>query len=156
VLDLGCGTGLSGVALKPFARRLAGLDLAPRMLAEAQKRGLYDTLEQGDLLDWLPRRRGGFDLIAAADVLNYLGDLAPALAAIALALTPGGLAAFSIERGEGAPFALGPGMRYRHDPAHVARLAADAGLAAVARQDAALREEKGAPVAGVLFLLRRG
>jgi predicted TPR repeat methyltransferase len=155
VLDLGCGTGLSGVALKPFAKRMTGLDLAPRMLAEAAKRGIYDTLEEADLLAWLPRRHEAFDLIAAADVLNYLGDLVPALRAIAGALAPRGTAAFSIEAGAGAPFALGAGMRYRHDPDHVARLAAAAGLAEIAREDAVLREEKGGPVAGVLFLLRR-
>ncbi|WP_372623908.1 methyltransferase [Falsiroseomonas sp.] len=155
VLDLGCGTGLSGVALKPFAKRMTGLDLAPRMLAEARKRGIYDALEEADLLDWLPRQRVAFDLVAAADVLNYLGDLAPALAAIRGAMAPGGIAAFSIEAGADAPFALGEGMRYRHDPAHVARLAAEAGLAELARRDAVLREEKGVPVAGVLFVLRR-
>jgi predicted TPR repeat methyltransferase len=156
VLDLGCGTGLSGVALKPFAKRLAGLDLSPRMLAAARERGIYDTLDEADLLEWLPRHRARFDLIVAADVLNYLGDLAPALAAIAGALAAGGVAAFSIEAGEGAPFALGPGMRYRHDPAHIGALASRAGLAEIARETATLREEKGAPVAGALFLLRRG
>lgn len=155
VLDLGCGTGLSGVALKPFAKRMTGLDLAPRMLAEAAKRGLYDTLEEADLLAFLPRHAGRFDLVAAADVLNYLGDLGPALRGIAAALAPGGIAAFSIEAGEAAPFALGPGLRYRHDPAHVAALAQEAGLTPLAREDTVLREEKGVPVAGVLFALRR-
>lgn len=155
VLDLGCGTGLSGVALKPFARRLVGLDLSPRMIAEARRRGIYDTLEEADLLDWLPRQRACFDLIAAADVLNYLGDLAPAMRAIAGALPPGGLAAFSIEAGEGAPYALGAGMRYRHDPAHATALAEATGFAAIAQERVTLREERGAPVAGALILLRR-
>lgn len=155
VLDLGCGTGLSGVALKPFARRMTGLDLSPRMLAEARGRGLYDALEEADLLEWLPRHAARFDLVAAADVLNYLGDLGPALQGIAGALAPGGVAAFSVEAGAGAPFALGPGLRYRHDPAHVAALAQAAGFAEIARRDAVLREEKGVPVDGVLFVLRR-
>ncbi|PWS38267.1 hypothetical protein DFH01_02940 [Falsiroseomonas bella] len=155
VLDLGCGTGLSGVALQPFAKRMTGLDLSPRMLAEAGRRKLYDALEEADLVEWLPRQRDRFDLVAAADVLNYLGDLAPAFQGIAGALAPGGIAAFSIEAGEDSPFALGAGLRYRHDPAHVARLAAAAGLLEIARQETVLREEKGAPVRGVLFLLRR-
>jgi predicted TPR repeat methyltransferase len=156
VLDLGCGTGLSGVALKPFAKRLVGLDLAPRMLEEARKRNLYDTLEEADLLAWLPRQRAVFDLVAAADVLNYLGDLAPALAAIAGVLVPGGILAFSIEAGDpGTAYALGAGMRYRHDPAHVARLAAAAGFVELAREDAVLREERDEPVRGVLLVLRR-
>jgi predicted TPR repeat methyltransferase len=155
VLDLGCGTGLSGVALAPFARRLEGLDLSPRMLAEARKRGLYHALHEADLLDWLPRQPGAFDLIAAADVLNYLGDLAPALVAIAGALAPGGIAAFSVEAGEGAPFSLGEAMRYRHDPAHVGQVAQAAGLAPMAREDAVLRTEKGAPVQGALLVLQK-
>lgn len=154
VLDLGCGTGLSGIALKPFARRLEGIDLSPRMLAAAARRGLYEALHEADLLDWLPTRRAGFDLVAAADVLNYLGDLAPPLAAIAGALAPGGAAAFSIEAGEGAPYALGPGLRYRHDPAQVEALAAAAGLAILAAEDAVLRVERGVPVRGRLLVLR--
>lgn len=161
VLDLGCGTGLSGLALAPFARRLEGLDLSPRMLAEARRRPkLYAALHEADLLDFLPAHSGAFDLIAAADVLNYLGDLAPALAGIATALAPGGTAAFSVETKAAtdaatAPFALGEGLRYRHDPDHVAALAAAAGFAPLARRDVVLREERGAPVAGTLFVLRR-
>jgi predicted TPR repeat methyltransferase len=153
VLDLGCGTGLSGLALRPFAARLEGLDLSPRMLEAARLRGVYDALHEADLLAFLPKRAGAFDLIAAADVLNYLGDLAPALAALRGALKPSGEALFSLEAGE-AEVALGEGLRFRHSPAHVARLAAAAGFA-VARQEAAtLRREKGAEVAGALFLLR--
>jgi predicted TPR repeat methyltransferase len=155
VLDLGCGTGLSGIALRPFARRLEGLDLSPRMLAEARARGLYDALHEADLVEFLARPRGGFDLLAAADVLNYLGDLGPALAGMARALPAGGLAAFSIEAGEAAPYALGPGLRYRHDPGHVLALADAAGLALVAQRDATLREEQGRPVAGMLLVLAR-
>jgi predicted TPR repeat methyltransferase len=68
-------------------------------------------------------------------------------------LAPGGIAAFSIEAGADAPFALGPGLRYRHDPAHVAALAEAAGLVSLAREETVLREEKGAPVPGVIFVL---
>ena len=154
VLDLGCGTGLSGVALKPFATRLEGLDLSPRMLAMARGRGIYHALHEADLLEFLPRRPGAWDMIAAADVLNYLGDLAPAFAAMAAALKPGGTAIFSLEAGEES-VALGQGLRFRHNAEHAATLAEAAGLHVVARQDAVLRREKGQDVAGVLFRLRR-
>lgn len=155
VLDLGCGTGLSGVALAPFARRLVGVDLSPGMLAQAARRGLYDALDEADLLNWLPAHPVSFDLVVAADVLNYLGDLGPALTGMAGALRPGGLAAFSIETGDAAPFALGEGMRYRHAPAHVTALLGTAGLHVVATRAVVLRQEKGAPVAGTLFLTAR-
>jgi predicted TPR repeat methyltransferase len=157
VLDLGCGTGLSGLALAPFAARLEGLDISAGMLGVARERGIYAELHQEDLLDHLPRRPGAFELVAAADVLNYLGDLAPALSGIATALTPGGLAAFSLETGEpGTPFALGEGLRYRHDPDHVASLAAAAGLHGLAREEVVLRQEVGRPVSGTLVLMRKG
>jgi predicted TPR repeat methyltransferase len=154
VLDLGCGTGLSGLALAPFARRLEGLDLSPRMLAEAGRRNLYHALHEADLTAWLPTRPAAFDLVAAADVMNYLGDLAPALAGIRAALAPGGWMGFSVETGEVAPYALGEAMRYRHHPPYVAALAAAAGFTELARRTVVLRTEKGAPVQGMLFVLR--
>ncbi|MCS6931607.1 MAG: methyltransferase domain-containing protein, partial [Acetobacteraceae bacterium] len=155
VLDLGCGTGLSGVALKPFAARLEGVDLSPRMLEEARRRGIYDALHEADLLAFLPRHPARYDLVAAADVLNYLGDLTEALAGIAAALRPGGHAAFSIESGDAPGFALGEGLRYRHAPAEVAARVEAAGLRLLAQEAATLRQEKGRPVAGVLFAARR-
>lgn len=154
VLDLGCGTGLSGLALKPFATRLEGLDLSPRMLAEARARNLYAALHEADLLDFLPKHPARYDLIAAADVLNYLGELTPAFAAIATALKPGGTALFSLEVGE-APVALGEGLRFRHNPEHALALAAASGLTLVARETAVLRMEKGQAVEGVLIRARR-
>ncbi|WP_426956239.1 methyltransferase domain-containing protein [Muricoccus radiodurans] len=155
VLDLGCGTGLSGVALRPWARRLTGLDLSPRMLAEAARHGIYDALEEADLTEYLPAHPAAFDVIAAADVLNYLGDLRPALAGIAAALRPGGHAAFSLETGDTAPYALGEGLRYRHHPGHVLDLSTGLGLRPIAREETILRRERGADVAGTLLVLRR-
>jgi len=155
VLDAGCGTGLSGEALRPWARRMTGVDLSPRMLDAARRRGIYDAVEEAELVGFLAARPGAYDLVAAADVLNYLGDLAPALNATAAALRPGGYAAISIERGAGAPYALGAGMRYRHDPAHVLNLAEATRLELVELEDATLREERGEAVAGTLMVLRR-
>jgi predicted TPR repeat methyltransferase len=152
VLDLGCGTGLSGLALRPLAARLEGVDLSPRMLAEARARGCYDALHEADLLEFLPRRAAAWDAIMAADVLNYLGDLAPVFAAMRHALRPGGGAAFSLEAGE-APVALGEGLRYRHNPEHVAEMLAAAGFAVLDRKAATLRRERGGEVEGVLFLV---
>jgi predicted TPR repeat methyltransferase len=156
VLDLGCGTGLSGLALRPWARRLVGVDLSPRMLAEAARHGLYDSLHEADLTAFLPAHPASFGLVAAADVLNYLGELRPALEGMAGALVPGGHAAFSLETGETAPYALGEGMRYRHHPGHVLALAETFGLHPAAREETVLRRERGAEVAGTLLVLRRG
>ena len=44
VLDAGCGTGLCGPLLRPYARRLVGVDLSTGMLAQARGRGVYEDL----------------------------------------------------------------------------------------------------------------
>ena len=50
VLDIGCGTGLVGVALRRLgAWRLDGLDISPEMLEIARAKGVYANLAAGDL-----------------------------------------------------------------------------------------------------------
>ncbi len=39
MLDLGCGTGLAGAAFRPHVDWLVGLDLSPKMIEEARKKG---------------------------------------------------------------------------------------------------------------------
>src|SRR5271163_4949171 len=102
-LDLGCGTGLAGAALRGRVDRLEGVDLSPAMVAKARALQIYAELECGEIVAHLGRFEAAFDLIVAADVLVYLGDLAPVFAASARALAPGGLFAFTAEAlvGEG-------------------------------------------------------
>ena len=47
LLDLGCGTGSAGAALKEMARKQAGVDDSPKMLAVAGSKGTYDHLACG-------------------------------------------------------------------------------------------------------------
>ena len=155
VLDLGCGTGLMGAAVRPRAGELVGVDLSPAMLAEAQAKALYDRLIAADLSDFLAGDVGAFDLVAAADVLVYFPDLAPVLASAARALTPDGLFAFTLEHGRGEP-ALGEGLRYAHGEGHLRDAAAAAGLAVRHLAAVSTRSEKGRPVAGLVAILSRG
>lgn len=154
IVDLGCGTGLAGVELKSSARRLIGSDLSPRMIVKARQRGIYDELYAEDLVATLGRARD-VDLVVAADVVIYLGDLEPTFAACATALRPGGLFAFSIERGENTDVELLSTLRYAHAPAYIERLAAQHGFAVERAQDSVLRVDKEQPVHGVLYALRR-
>lgn len=55
VMDVGTGTGLCGVALHGRGiRPVDGIDISPEMLAQAQAKGVYRELLQGNLLDGLP------------------------------------------------------------------------------------------------------
>lgn len=124
VLDLGCGTGLSGVAFNGLAKSLAGVDLSARMLDKARSLGIYGRLVEGDV-ESLPRELDGpFDLIIAADVLVYLGDLETLFSGVRARLNPGGLWLFTTERGETADFALGAKRRFQHSQIYLRALAA--------------------------------
>jgi len=54
VVDLGCGTGLLGPLLGNSSDTLIGVDLAPKMLLEAEKKQVYHHLFSGDLVSFLP------------------------------------------------------------------------------------------------------
>jgi predicted TPR repeat methyltransferase len=90
ILDAGCGTGLCGPLLKPFAAHLVGVDLSAGMLKEAAKSALYDELIEADLTTYMATHPLAFDVIVAADTLVYHGRLDHAVTAAATALKPGG------------------------------------------------------------------
>jgi predicted TPR repeat methyltransferase len=152
VLDAGCGTGLCGPALRPYARRLAGVDLSAGMLAKARARDLYDELEAADLVAVLERPGAAWDLVLAADTFPYLGRLEPVFAAAAKALKPGGLFAFSTETWDGREAVLRGNGRYAHGAGYIAGLCPGR-FELVEHLRTTLRREAGQPVVGDYFLL---
>lgn len=156
IIDLGCGTGLCGPLFRPLAERLTGVDLSPKMVAKARGLGCYDELIVGDLLPPLHANPQGFDLVLAADVFVYIGDLAPVIAATVDALRPGGLFLFSTEADDaGGDFVLRSSGRYAHGPRYVQDLAHEHGLETVASEQVKLRKENGVYLTGTLFAFRR-
>jgi len=152
VLDLGCGTGLSGVALRGIARRLIGVDVAPRMLAQARARACYDELAESDLLAWMRESPGPrFDVIVAADVLVYLGALEPVFAQAARLARPGALFAFSVEVCEGEDWKLQESGRYAQSAGYIRRLAAEHGFTLALEREQPIRK----PLVGLLYILAR-
>ena len=75
VLDAGCGAGLCGPLIAPCARRLVGVDLSGRMLAQARNKNVYDELIQRELTSYLRDSPAVFDAIVSADTLVYFGPL---------------------------------------------------------------------------------
>jgi predicted TPR repeat methyltransferase len=156
-LDLGCGTGLCAPLLRPMTRRLVGIDLSEKMLDKARDAGLYDELACADIVDWLRLRDARWHLVLAADVLVYIGDLAPLFGEVARVSRPGGWFAFSVEAlttDSPAGYAITASNRYTHAPAFVRACAQAAGLTVVEQREAVLRKEYGREVGGLLFLLR--
>jgi predicted TPR repeat methyltransferase len=154
VLDAGCGTGLCGPFLVPYARQLTGVDLSAAMLARAREKNVYDALEKRELTEYLRDNPQAFDLIVSADTLVYFGGLDDVVAVAAEALRPGGVLIFTVEhaRSDGATidYHLELHGRYSHSREYVERLLTDAGLAPEITH-AELRMESGAPVAGLVI-----
>lgn len=152
-LDLGCGTGLVGRVVRPLAERLEGLDVAAAMLDAARATGAYDALHRAELVEHLRSRpAASVDLVLAADVFIYVGDLEPVFAAVRRALAAGGVFAFTVEEAPaGVAVELRPTARYAHSAAHLDTLAARHGFVdATAPQRATLRLEQRQPVAGLV------
>lgn len=161
ILDLGCGTGLAGVTFRPLARHLAGVDLSPRMVDKARARTLYDDLQVGDIVAAMDAAAAAWDLLVAADVLVYIGDLDPVFRSAARALADGGRFAATVEQmaeqldDGGNGFALGPARRYAHTESYLRARAAAAGLTVRLLEPCTPRREKGVGVPGLLFVLEK-
>jgi predicted TPR repeat methyltransferase len=134
---------------------MAGVDLAPRMISAARRRGCYHELAVGDIATALRPCVASFDLVLAADVFVYIGDLAETFGLAAIALRPAGLFAFSVEAHEGEAYVLGPTRRYQHSLAYVRKLAAEHGLTEAHAQRSVLRTDAGAEVTGWIVVLRK-
>ena len=166
VLDLGCGTGLAGAAIAPFAGKIVGVDLSSNMLQKARARGLYDRLVQLDLLTMMKAEdAAAYDLILAADVFVYLGKLDELVKEAHRLLRVGGLFAFSVESLEALKperagsqrrdYRLTATARYAHSIDYLSRMAGENSfdiLTTVANQ---IRLEKGNSVNGYLAVWRR-
>lgn len=155
ILDLGCGTGLSGLMLKRWAGHLTGVDLSPEMVEKARARGIYDRLEVGEITTWLERDKNDYDLIVACDTLIYFGDLELVLKRAKMRIKDLGLFAFSVERGEHGSYRLADSGRYTHSKEHIQAAAAAAGMKLLRLEEGFVRMEYGDEVMGLYAVLRK-
>lgn len=154
-LDMGCGTGLSGLAFDDIAQRMTGIDLSPGMLEKAQEKGVYGKLVEDDIVTFLDGTDTGFDLFIAADVMVYLGDLAPLFAAVRRRAPSGAYWVFSAECTDNREYTLTHSGRYAHDRTYVQRLAEENGFAVRLYRRENLRREGDRWVNGHLFVLQK-
>jgi predicted TPR repeat methyltransferase len=154
VLDLGCGTGLAGEAMRGRTAWLEGVDLSAAMVEQARRKGVYDRLQVGDAVATLRGATARFDIVIAADVVAYVGNLESLLAAVRAASVPGGRFAFSAQSAAGHGFVLGGDHRYSHSPAYVRTAAEAAGFKVERLEEAVCRTEAGAGVPGFVAVLR--
>ena len=157
VLDGGCGTGLSGPALRPWAAHLCGVDLSEHMVRQAELLACYDQLVVAELGEFLRADDSRYELIAYTDTLIYFGDLATTLLHTAKRLSPGGWLVFNTELQENETpngFQLSHSGRFQHSPGYIAQCLQAAGLHLQECVTVKVRQEFDVSVPGQLVLAR--
>ncbi|MFJ6328205.1 MULTISPECIES: class I SAM-dependent DNA methyltransferase [unclassified Rhizobium] len=163
-VDLGCGTGLLGPEIRAGVDRLEGYDLSKGMLVKAAEKNVYDHLGQADL-SVEPDLSGIFDagfalgradLITAADVLMYLGNLQGVMAIARKLSANGAVFAFSVEDAQQPEgYVLRDSLRFAHSEAYVREILADHGFTVQDLARSTIRMDGGKPVHGILFIARK-
>jgi predicted TPR repeat methyltransferase len=156
ILDLGCGTGLVGVALHDVAAgRMVGVDLSARMIESARAKDIYAALHEGDVVAHLETDPNAYAHIIAADVFCYFGALERVLTGCRARLAPGGRVLFTVERLEAeGGWLIAHTARYRHSEAYLREALGAAGLVPVILRPEVLRTDGGQPVNGFLVVAR--
>jgi len=163
VLDLGCGTGLTGMALADCSVHRTGVDLSERIVELAYDREVYEDLYVGEAVEFLKDfeeedgTRPGWDLIAATDVFPYLGAVEPFLESAVDRLTPCGYLTFSTETLsdallQGRPYMVGPNNRFAQSEAYIRSALDKSGFDILAMDPITVRQEAGDPVPGHLVM----
>ena len=155
VVDLGCGTGLSGVAFSDISEKLVGIDLSKKMIEQARKKDIYFELIAGDLIEKLSELVGNnlsFNLFICTDVLVYIGDCKELFSLIRKLSSHGSIFVFSIEEKDGDGFSLLNTGRYAHSQGYIRGLAKEMGYKIIVSENAVIRSDKGSSIGGNIFL----
>ena len=155
VLDAGCGTGLCGPLVAPFARRLVGVDLSEGMLAHAKDKNVYHALIKAELTEYLrdeqrslrPDRVGRYAGLFRRSQERHRGVRSARL-------RPNGLLVFTLEHAIGDHGGVGYRLRVARPLQSWPRPMSSELLTSAGLQskivEAELRMEAGAPVAGLV------
>ncbi|MXQ07198.1 methyltransferase domain-containing protein [Alphaproteobacteria bacterium GH1-50] len=96
VLDVGCGTGLCGMALRAVGFDVIdGTDISPEMLARAEARGVYRQVWKGEPGTLGHIKPADYPILSACGVVGHGAAPPEMLDLLIAALGAGGLLAFS-------------------------------------------------------------
>lgn len=153
-LDLGCGTGLSGIALREMSNKLIGVDISTKMLAQARAKDIYDELVESELITFLENTKESYNLIVSADVIPYLGELETLFQALRPKLACLGLFVFNIEISEQDPWQLQKSARFNHHPNYIQTLATEYDLTIIHKEYLTSRQQSGEDLPVILYVLQ--
>ncbi len=112
VLDVGCGTGLTGLAAGAHGFTvLEGIDISPEMLQEAGKKGIYRNLIEADLTKPLDIADGTYDAAISSGTFTHAHVGAGAFDELFRILKPGAVFACTINADVWVENGFGPKIR---------------------------------------------
>ena len=154
VIDLGCGTGLSGLEFRDIAETLIGIDLSEEMVRKAEQKNIYDQLYVDDIVGRLEILKTQFSLFISSDVFAYIGDLLPLFSCIKRHSTQNSLLVFSTEYTDDGDFILRNTARYAHSKDYILSIAKQQGFRLEFFTTCNLRYERDGWIIGGLFVLK--
>lgn len=157
LLDLGCGTGLSGRCFVDISKKITGIDISRNMLNKAKEKACYDILIENDILNSLSESKENFDLILCIDTLVYFGKLNEFFTKALHCLTANGLLAISIELSEQSfsSYILQANGRYQHNEIYVRELAKKNQLTLLNFKNVVGRQEENKAIQTGLFIFQK-
>ena len=156
LLDLGCGTGLGAEALKDITTKRVGVDLSAKMIEKAIAKQLYNDTHVADIVEFADNSPAIYDMVAAVDVLVYIGDLESLFRATKKSLRPSGIFAFSVENGDDSPpYRLDVSARYAHAADYIRSLAEKHGFILHKELAVTLRKDRNQPIEGYIYVLEK-
>jgi len=153
VIDLGCGTGLTGKELRNISDNLTGIDISSNMVAKTRELAVYDHLFVGDIVDILGSSKKKYDLFIALDVFIYVGELTKIFKTIRQCCNKNALFIFSIETQKEDGYSLLKSARYAHSDDYILNIASDR-FRVIDSQEVGLRKEKENWIEGKIFILQ--
>lgn len=154
-LDLGCGTGLAAEAFMPCSSNFTGVDISDKILQVADSKNIYTKLIKNDILSFLEQDENAYDLIVAADVFTYMGNLEALFKACFKQSMVNGVMCFSVENTKEETFSLKDTGRFGHSPSYIKNLCQQTGWTVLSSHNSRLRQDRNEWIWGHLFILQK-
>ena len=162
IVDAGCGTGLCGERLRPWAQHLTGVDISSGVLVEAGQRNIYDNLVESELTAYFKDSNNQrCNWIVAGDMFCYFGKLEEIIELAVDNLTGGGRLFLTVEKDEEhqvsveKSYRLQSHGRYCHTQDYIEKLAKMFSTSLEKISTEILRYESGKPVKGICAVFHK-
>ncbi len=154
ILDLGCGTGLTGEAFRSYATQLMGSDLSENMLSKAREKNIYDHLYHENMIETLKRFDHTIEIAICCDTLVYVGKLEPFFDNLSHALRPNGYAILTFESSDTESTTLSSTGRFTHSASYIRSCAIQYEFNMIEMRETGLRNQAGEQVPGYIVLIQ--